>query len=214
MKVLIAYEFSGRIRDAFLDLGHHAVSADILPTESTRHGATHFQGDLIGNRPDMPDIRYLFQQRWDLMIAHPMCTYLTNSGVRWLHTQPERWDKMLAGVRDFKICMKANADYIVIENPIMHRYAREEICSDWPVQYVQPWMFGDLETKATGLHLSPGLKPIVPEIAKKPEGVKASVHTASPGVNRWKERSRTFPGVARALAEQLSAQIEALGEAA
>ena len=110
MKVLVACEFSGIVRDAFIAKGHDAVSCDLLPTE--RPGP-HIQGD----------VRELLREPWDLVIAHPPCTYITNAGVRHLHTDPERWPRLIEGVQFFKECLQANAPRAAIENPIPHKYA-------------------------------------------------------------------------------------------
>lgn len=146
------------------------------------------------------------------MIAHPPCTYLCNSGVRWLNTEPGRRDKMRDAAHFFVQLQRAKKiPRKVIENPVPHRYAREWIGNY--TQTVQPWMFGDNATKRTCLWLE-GVEPLVPEFATwaafkafhdlpadaKP---KPEVHYAAPGPNRWKLRSATYPGLARALAEQL-----------
>ena len=184
LKVGILCEFSGIVRDAFRALGHDAISCDLLPTESP---GPHIQGDCLA-------------QDWrgfDLLICHPPCTRLCNSGVRWLHER-DLWREMREAAQFFRQCLDLPAPQVACENPIMHKYARE-IVGRGPDQIIQPWQFGHGETKATGLWLRglPRLKPtnIVP-------GREAKVHTASPGPNRWKLRSLTYPGIARAMAEQ------------
>jgi hypothetical protein len=201
MRVLIACEYSGVVRSAFARRGHTAVSCDLLPTDNP-HG-WHIQGDVLK----------VLDQGWDLMIAHPTCTRLTNSGVRWLHVPPpgktkeQMWDELKAAaefycaLRDAPIPMKA------IENPIMHKYARELI-KPGPRQVVQPYWFGVPEFKATGLELIglPQLRPT--EMLKPPKSgtdehkAWSIVHRESPGPDRWKRRSTTRAGVAEAMAEQ------------
>lgn len=132
------------------------------------------------------------------MIAHPPCTYLANSGVRWLHTQDGRWPKMEAAAEFFKRLLNAPVERIAVENPIIHGHAKYIIEADQD-QTIQPWMFGHGETKATCLWLK-NLPPLVP--TNIVEGREPRVHHASPGPDRWKERSRTLPGIAKAMAEQ------------
>lgn len=234
MKVLVACEFSGVVRDAFLARGHDAWSCDLLPSESPIPDR-HFQTDVIGA------IRYTVARSWDLMIAHPPCTYLTNAGVRWLYAggkgsvrDPHRWDCMTAAAEFFETLRTFDVPQICIENPIMHSYAKSLIGA-LATQTIQPWMFGHAETKATCLWLKglPPLAPtdvIAPDYDKYPRRVQVSratgdkkqgrgsgfatriiggsggyeprVHFASPGPNRWKERSRTLIGIAAAMADQ------------
>ena len=192
MRVLVACEFSGVVRDAFIAVGHDAVSCDLLPTE--RPGP-HFQGnvlDIIGGLAWGP---------WDLLIAHPPCTYLANSGVRWLYggkgtvRDEARWAAMEEAATFFRLLLDASIPRIVVENPIMHRHAGIRK----PDQIIQPWQFGHPETKATCLWLK-GLTPLRP--TNIVPGREPRVHHASPGPDRWKERSRTLPGIAAAMAEQ------------
>lgn len=187
MKVLIACEFSGIVRDAFIAKGHDAVSCDLLPTE--RPGP-HIQGDAME----------VLDDGWDMMIAHPDCRYLTNSGVRWLYEGDiaERWKRMVAGAVFYRKLREARIPKKCLENPIMHPYARQ-IIGEMNVQYIQPHQFGHGETKATGLDLI-GLPPLVP--TKKVKGRDNRVHREPPGPDRWKNRSRTLPGIAAAMAEQ------------
>jgi hypothetical protein len=179
VKVLIACEFSGIIRDAFAAVGHEAWSCDLLPSE--RPG-NHYQGD----------IHNIMEGPWDLMIAHPPCTHLAVSGARWFKDKQAQQREALAFVHDL---MHAPIERICIENPIsiISSHIRR------PDQIIQPWQFGHGETKATCLWLKnlPHLKPT--EIV---EGRTPRVHHASPGPDRWKERSRTLPGIAAAMAEQ------------
>lgn len=194
MKILIACEYSGVERDAFTRAGHDAMSCDLLPTESP---GNHYQGpvqDLMG-------------ERFDMVIAHPPCQYLSNSGVRWLYEQEGRWEKMLEGADFFALMFEFNADRLVVENPIQHRYAIERHGMGKPDQYVEPWEHGHTERKATGLWLR-GVDPLKPtndvwdEMMKLPYGERNRIHYASPGVNRSKIRSKSYSGIAEAMADQ------------
>ena len=185
MKVLIACEFSGVVRNAFAINGHDAISCDILPTELK---GNHHQGDVL-------DILNEKQEQWDLMIAHPPCTYLCNSGVRWLHEISGRWDELNKAKEFFNVFLNSNIKKIAIENPIPHKYAELPKYT----QIIQPWMFGHGESKATCLWLKnlPELKPTSIVSGRKPK-----VHYEAPGSNRQKNRSRTCAGIAAAMAEQ------------
>ena len=196
-RVLVACEFSGTVRDAFIRYGHDAISCDLLPTESP---GPHITGD----------IRDVDLSQFDLMIAHPHCTYLTNAGVRHLHDSvasrngvraqvsgSERWVAMFEGAEFFNFLAAAPIRRIAIENPIPHKYARALIGRY--TQLIQPWQFGHGETKATCLWLK-NLPPLTP--TNIVEGREARVHRMSPGPDRWKERSRTYKGIASAMAEQ------------
>jgi hypothetical protein len=188
VKVGVLCEFSGVVRNAFLRRGHDAVSCDFLPTESD---GPHIMGDCL-------------DQDWtgyDLLICHPPCTYLCNSGVRWLHTKPGRWDLMLAGAQFFRACLNLPCPKIAVENPIMHGYA-VEIIGRRQDQIVQPWQFGHGETKATGLWLK-GLHPLQP--TRVVSGRIGKVHREPPGPDRWKRRSMTYTGIAEAMADQWGA---------
>ena len=204
LRILIGCETSGRMRRAFAALGHDVWSVDLLPAEdgSNRH--------IIG------DVRDHLADGWDLLaVLHPPCTRLCNSGVRWLHTPPpgrtraQMWADLDDGAALFAACWQAPVPRVAVENPIMHRHARERLPADLPrPQIVQPWWFGDPYFKATGLYLR-GLPPLVPTDRLTPprpgtDAHKAwsAVHRASPGPDRWKDRSRTFPGLARAAAAQ------------
>jgi hypothetical protein len=141
-----------------------------------------------------------------MMIAHPPCTYLTNSGVRWLHEKPGRWDAMVEGAKFFKELLYADIPKIAVENPVMHGYARD-IVGSAATQNVQPWMFGHTETKRTGLWLKnlPLLKPtrnVKAHMVGMARKDTDKVHYASPGADRWKIRSVTYQGIADAMAEQ------------
>jgi len=185
MRVLVACEYSGRVRDAFIAQGHDAISCDILPTDSL---GPHYQGNVFD----------IIDQDWDLMIAHPPCTYLTNSGVRWLHERAERWGQLKDGAEFFRALLEANIPKIAVENPIMHKYA-VEIIGRRQDQIIQPWQFGHGETKATGFWLK-GLPKLQPtEIV---EGRQQRVHLLPPSKDRWKLRSTTYQGIADAMALQ------------
>lgn len=186
MRVLVACEYSGRVRDAFIAMGHDAVSCDLLPSESP---GPHIQGDV---GPVLSD-------PWDLVIAHPPCTRLCNSGVRWL-AERNLWDEMEHGARFFLACLNADAPRVAVENPVMHRYARE-IVGRGPDFTVQPWQFGDNAKKRT-CFWTRGLPPLKPTSDLDGTTATAECHTASPGPDRWKERSRTYQGIAAAMAQQ------------
>jgi hypothetical protein len=179
VKVLIACEFSGIVRDAFIALGHEAVSCDLLPTE--RPG-THIQGDVLA----------ILDDGWDLMIAHPPCTYLAASGARWWW---KRRDEQALATEFVLMLAEAPVPRIAIENPIgaLSRAWRK------PDQIIQPWQYGHGETKATCLWLK-GLPLLTP--TNIVGGREERVHRMSAGPNRWRERSRTLPGIAAAMAAQ------------
>lgn len=188
MKVLVACEYSGRVRDAFLAQGHDALSCDLLPTEQP---GPHYQGD----------VRDIINDGWELMIAHPPCTYLTNSGVCWLHKDITRWPKLFEAAQFFRTLLDAPIPRVAVENPIMHKYAAQLIGRRQD-QVVQPWQYGHGETKATCLWLK-GLSPLEPTDVV--EGREARLHRLPPSVDRWKLRSLTYLGIARAMAEQWGA---------
>lgn len=194
MKVLIACEYSGRVRDAFRARGHDAMSCDILPTDAD---GPHYQGDVFD----------LDLAQFDLMIAHPPCTYLTNSGVTWLHRDPSRWEKLDEGAAFFKSLLNAPVPRIAIENPIMHKYAKERIGGVKQTQVIQPWMFGHMEQKATCLWLK-GLAPlretcnVKAEMMALPDNERQRLHYLPPSADRWKLRSTTYQGIADAMAAQ------------
>lgn len=187
LRVLVACETSATVRDAFAALGHDAWSCDLLPTEKP---GNHFQGDVR-------DILYL--GTWDLLVAHPPCTRLCNSGVRWL-AERNLWGEMEEGAEFFKMFLDAPIEKIAVENPIPHRHALKIIGRKYD-QIIQPWMFGHGETKATCLWLKklPKLQPT--DIVQGREG---KVWRMPPSKDRWKERSRTYQGIANAMAEQWS----------
>lgn len=201
MRVLIACEYSGVSRRAFEALGHEVISADF---EAAEDGAlNHYRGDvfdLIGN------------QHFDLMVAHPPCTYMANSGVAWLHKDASRWEKLDDAALFFKRLWDAPIQKKAIENPIMHKYAKERIGGLKQSQVIQPWMFGHLEQKATCLWLR-GLPLLIPTDNVKermmllPDNQRQRLHYLPPSPERWKERSRTYPGIAAAWAEQWGGKI-------
>ena len=189
IKILIACECSGQIRNAFLAMGHDAMSCDLKPT---RTPGPHYQGD----------VRDILGDSWDMLIAHPVCKYLTNAGVRWLHERPERWELMREGAEFFKLFDQAtHIPKRAIENPIMHKYGLE-IIGRKATQFVQPWWFGDPFSKATGWWLT-GLPPLVATHKKTdyPE-IKQECWLCPPGPNREELRSKTYPGHAKAIALQ------------
>lgn len=185
MKVAVLCESSGTVRDAFLAKGHDAVSCDLLETETP---GPHIKGDCRDHDWSC----------YDLLICHPTCTYLCNSGVCWLHKDPTRWDKMRDGAEFFKWMLELPCERIAVENPIMHKYA-VEIIGRRQDQIVQPWMFGHGETKATGFWLKnlPLLEP-----TKVVSGRVPRIHRLPPSKDRWRLRSKTYPGIAAAMAEQ------------
>lgn len=201
MKVLVACEYSGVVRDAFLKLGHDAWSCDTLPSDTEPMGiGRHLQGDV---RWWLDNPRW----NWDLMIAHPPCTYLANSGVCHLHTDERRWAKLDEGAAFFKELLDAPIDKICAENPIMHKYARERIGGTKYAQIIQPWMFGHPEKKATCLWLKnlPKLEEtnnVKAYMETLPKNQQQRLHYLPPSKDRWKLRSTTFQGIADAMADQ------------
>jgi hypothetical protein len=182
MRVLVACEYSGRVREAFRRRGHDAWSCDLLECEDG--SPNHIQGDVLG----------VVRQGWDLMVSHPPCTHLAVSGAR--HFEAKRADgRQQDAVEFFLALARAPIPRIAIENPIciMSSLWRE------PDQTIQPWMFGHGETKATCLWLK-GLPPLIP--TKIVSGRYPRVHLMPPSEDRWKERSRTYEGIAEAMAQQ------------
>jgi len=178
-RILIACEFSGVVREAFKVLGFDAWSCDLLPSEIE---GQHIQGDVLEQ----------LDKGWDLMIAHPPCTHLAVSGARWFKDKQMEQAKALAFVW---MLLEAPIPRIAIENPIS--IISSQIRK--PDQIIQPWMFGHGETKATCLWLK-GLPKLLPTDIV--EGREAKVHKMPPSANRWKERSRTYQGIANAMAKQ------------
>jgi site-specific DNA-cytosine methylase len=181
MRVLVACEFSGIVRDAFLRHGHNAISCDLLPSE--REGP-HYQGD----------VRDLLTEHWDLMVAHPPCTDLAVSGARWF--KEKQADGRQQRALDFvRLLMNAPIEQIAIENPVSVISSHIRV----PDQVIQPWMFGHGETKATCLWLK-NLYPLIP--TNVVSGREARIHKMAPSPDRWRERSRTYEGIAEAMATQ------------
>jgi hypothetical protein len=188
-RVLVACEFSGIVRDAFARLGYDAWSCDLLPSETP---GNHIQGDVLK----------VLDQGWDLMIAHPPCTHLAVSGSRWFKYKQREQAEALDFVHAL---MAAPPPRIAIENPISVISSKIRK----PDQIIQPWQFGHGETKATCLWLKnlPKLTPT--EIV---EGREARIHKLPPSPDRWKERSKTYQGIADAMASQWSASLSELVE--
>lgn len=201
MRVLIACEESQEVCKAFRAKGHEAFSCDILLC-SGGHPEWHIHGNvlnlLIGREFKTQDKTIHEFKEWDLMIAHPPCTYLCNSGVSWLHKQEGRFSLMEHGSFFFRALLMADIPLIAIENPIMHKYA-VEIIGRRQNQIIQPWQFGHGETKATCLWLK-GLSKLEP--TNIVEGREQRLHKLPPSKDRAKLRSKTYPGIAKAMAEQ------------
>lgn len=232
MKVLVACEESQTVCKEFRARGHEAYSCDILPC-SGGHPEWHIQDDVmhvirqmaLENTEYEQSFRFSSGQviipwEWDLMIAHPPCTYLCNSGVRWLWKKeidwetleeknvpvPERWQDMKAGAEFFKKLLYAPISRIVIENPIMHKYAREEVGVNFG-QLIQPWQFGNPNKKATGLWLK-NMPPLIPtKIIPKEQRID-TIHKMPPSDHRGKDRAVTFIEIAEAMADQWGQQTQ------
>jgi len=179
MRVLVACEFSGVVRDAFTKRGHTAWSCDLLLSETPG-------GHILG------DVSNCLSWDWDLMIAHPPCTHLAVSGARWFKDKVKEQEEALEFVQ---MLLDAPIPRIALENPISVISTRIRK----PDQIIQPWQFGHGETKATCLWLK-NLPDLVP--TNIVDGREARVHRMPPGENRWRERSRTYTGIAEAMAEQ------------
>ena len=191
MKVLIACEYSGVVRDAFRALGHDAMSCDILPTEAP---GPHYMGD----------VRDLAGERFDLLIAHPPCTYLAASGIHWNSRIPGRAEKTEEALEFFKMFLDWDCPRICVENPVGVASTRIRPAD----QYIQPWYFGHNDSKKTGLWLKglPLLQPtlVLPGDAKtrRDNQTPSGQNKLGPSPDRWKERSRTYQGIADAMALQ------------
>lgn len=197
MRVLVACEYSGRVRNAFRARGHEAFSCDLLPSED--NSEFHIQGDVTD----------LLKEPWDLMIAHPPCTYLAASGLHWNHRVPGRAEKTEEALQFVQTLLNSGIPRIALENPkgcISTRIRK-------PDQTIQPYQFGDDASKATCLWLVnlPLLKPtryVEPRLVNgKPRWANqtdSGQNRLTPSEDRWKERSRTFPGIAEAMADQWS----------
>lgn len=189
INVLIACEFSGTVRRAFTDLGYEAWSCDLLPADD--NSPRHIQWDVADG------VLTPSNMTWDLMIAHPPCTHLAVSGARWFKDKQEEQEEALEFVR---FLMAAPIHHKAIENPISIISSRIRK----PDQIIQPWQFGHGETKATCLWLD-NLPKLLPTSIV--EGREARIHKMPPGPDRGKERSRTFEGIAQAMAEQWGAYV-------
>jgi site-specific DNA-cytosine methylase len=183
VRILIACEYSGTVRDEFIAAGHDAISCDLLPTEVP---GPHYQGDVTD----------ILGDGWDMMIAHPPCTHLAVSGARWFKDKAQQQKEALDFVR---LLMAAPIPRICIENPVSIISSRIRK----PDQVIQPWMFGHGETKATCLWLK-GLPKLTPTNIVR--GREARIHKMPPSPDRWKERSRTYAGIAAAMAQQWGQQ--------
>ena len=228
-RVLIGCEFSQTTMSAFMDAGFDTFSCDILACEGP-YPERHFQCD----------VRDVLDLDWDLMIvAHPPCTRLCNSGVRWLDGPPTNppadstpeqaavwstldheskkaimWQHLDQGAELFSTFLNAQAPYICIENPVMHKHAKARITNYVEFsQSVQPWQYGHDETKRTCFWLK-GLPDLVPNVTVKPEQVSNRVHSLGPSADRWKQRSKFFSGIANAMVKQWAPILEAHQEAA
>jgi site-specific DNA-cytosine methylase len=179
VRVLVACEYSGTVRDAFIKRGHDAMSCDLLPTDKE---GPHYQGNVLN----------IIDDGWDLMIAHPPCTHLAVSGARWFKDKQQEQSEALEFVR---VLLNANIEKIALENPVSIISSRIRK----PSQVIQPWQFGHGETKATCLWLKnlPLLKP-----TNIVDGREQRIHKMPPSKDRWKLRSTTFQGIADAMAEQ------------
>lgn len=191
MKVLIACEYSGTVRDAFIRLEHDAMSCDLLPTDVP---GPHYQGD----------VRDILNDGWDLMIAHPPCTYLCSSGLHWNKRRPERAAQTEQALQFVRLLLDANIPKIALENPIGCISTRIKK----PDQTIHPWQYGDPESKATCLWLkglplleSSNVLPL-PESGRWANQTPSGQNKLGPSKDRWKIRSQTYQGIANAMATQ------------
>ncbi len=196
----MACEFSGTIREEFKKLGWDAWSCDLLPTEIP---GNHYQCDVLT----------VLDKGWDLMIAHPECTYMCNSGVCWLYKKDKngqkvkdktRWANMRKGAKFLKTLLECDIPRICVENPIPHKYALEIIGRKYD-QIVHPWQHNHPETKATCLWLK-NLPKLEPTNVVDPVNGSA-LHRLPPSKDRWKKRSLTYSGIAKALATQYDLHV-------
>jgi hypothetical protein len=216
-RVLVACEYSGHVREAFARRGWEAWSCDLLPSEQP--SLFHHQGDVME----------LLQQRWDVLIGHPPCTGLTNAANKHLYLgktkadkialgyqrDEERWEMMREGAAFFNALWSADVPYIALENPVMNGHAAK-LVGGKATQFIQPYEFGTPESKRTGLRLKnlpnleplPGWEKVLAHGKTLPKKEFERVHNLPPSPTRWKERSRTFPGVAQAMADQWGPYVE------
>lgn len=194
MKILIACEFSGRVRDEFIRLGFDAVSCDLLPSDAP---GPHYRGDVRD---------LLSLERFDLMIAFPPCTYLASSGIHWNSRRPERARLTDEAVEFFRFLLDAPIPRIAVENPVGVISTRIRP----PDQYIHPWQFGEDASKKTCLWLK-NLPSLIPTNVIKKERYSnqtpSGQNKLGPSPDRWKLRSLTYPGIARAMAEQWSMML-------
>ena len=198
MKVLIACEMSGIIREAFKARGHDAWSCALMDTEIQ---GQHIKADVLNH----------LDKGWDLMIAHPPCTYLCNSGVSALHKYPKRWKKLDDATDFFNTLLDAPIPHIAIENPVPHKYALQRLQNRKYTQIIQPYEFGHPRTKKTCLWLKnlPKLKPsrnknssVYKEMENISNAERQKLNFLPPSLTRWRTRSKTFDGIAKAMASQ------------
>jgi hypothetical protein len=199
LRVLVACEYSGIVRDAFARLGHFAMSCDLLPTEAP---GRHYQGD----------VRDVLEDGWDVMVAHPPCTYLCSSGIHWNARTPGRAAQTDEAVAFVRLLLDAPVPKIAIENPIGVLSSRLRK----PDQIIQPWQFGHDASKATCLWLK-GLPPLRPTRLVAPRIVAGKRRWANqtdsgqnrlgPSPDRWKLRAQTYVGIAEAMASQWAAPV-------
>ena len=200
MKILIACEYSGIVRDAFVKRGFNAMSCDLLKTDKP---GNHYTGD----------IRDILYEDWDLVIGHPPCTFIANSGVQHLYNKDksknvERWNNLKEATDFFKLFINHPCKKIAIENPIPHGHALKLIGKKYS-QIIHPWQFGHMEQKATCLWLKglPNLKPtnnVYSEMMKLSKKERQRLHYLPPSALRWKIRSQTYQGIADAIASQFT----------
>jgi len=189
MRILVACEYSGRVREAFRKLGHDAWSCDLLPSDD--NSPFHIQGDVLEQ----------LDKGWDLMVAHPPCTYLASSGLHWNKRIPGREDKTLEALEFIRVLMEAPIEKIALENPI----GRISSAVRKPDQIIQPWQFGEDASKSTCLWLKNLPKLEATNIIKKDRYANQTAsgqNNLAPGINRWKLRSTTYQGIADAIATQ------------
>ena len=186
LNVLVACEYSGRVRDAFTKLGHFAMSCDLLPSDA--HGL-HYRGDVFD----------VIDQGWDLMVAHPPCTHLAVSGARHFADKRERGGVQQEALEFVRRLLNSPISKIALENPVSIISSKIRK----PDQIIQPWQFGHGETKTTCLWLK-GLPKLMP--TNVVDGRDNRIHKMSPSVDRWKKRSTTYQGIADAMAAQWGGQ--------